>query len=213
MLTSQENFWSGNFGKEYTKRNPSSEKDWEQFYLETWGKSRLEMNNISIGAISKDAKILEVGCNIGMQLIGLQKMDYKNLYGIEIQSYAVEKAKENTKGINIIQGSGFDIPFKDGYFDMVYTSGVLIHIHPNDLPKMMDEMYRCSNKYIWGWEYYADDVTEINYRGNKGFLWKANYAQLFLDRFPDLKMVSQQDYPYIKDSEKGNVDKMYLLSK
>lgn len=213
MLTNQENFWSGNFGKEYTERNPSSLEDWNQFYLETWGKTRFEMNEISLRDIPKDAKILEVGCNIGMQLTGLRNMGYENLYGIEIQSYAVEKAKKNTKGINILQGSGFDLPFKDGYFDLVYTSGVLIHIHPDDLPKIMDEMYRCSNKYIWGWEYFEEDVTEINYRGNQGFLWKANYAQLFLDRFPDLKLVSYQDYPYIKESEKSNVDRMYLLSK
>jgi len=60
-------------------------------------------------------------------------MGFTNLYGIELQWYAVEKAKEYTKGINIIQGSGFDIPFKDGYFDLVITNGVLIHIAPKKI--------------------------------------------------------------------------------
>ena len=43
------------------------------------------------------------------------------------KQYAVEKGKENTKGINIIQGSAFDLPYKDNYFDLVCTNGVLIH--------------------------------------------------------------------------------------
>ena len=193
MLTKQENFWSGDFGKDYTERNSHSLEDWNNFYLENWGSTRIKMNEVSLDGISKDAKILEVGCNTGMQLRALQKMGFENLYGVEIQKYAAERAKDFTKHVNIVQGSGFDLPFRDGYFDLVCTNGVLIHISPDDLPKIMDEMYRCTSKYIWGWEYFADDVTEINYRGNEGYLWKANYAQLFLERFSDPIVVCRRD--------------------
>jgi len=213
MLTKQENFWSSEFGRDYTERNSHSLEEWNKFYVETWGETKTKMNEISLKGIAKDSSILEVGCNTGMQLRGLQEMGYNNLYGIEIQDYAVERAKDFAKNINIIQGSGFDLPFKDKYFDLVCTNGVLIHISPEDLPKIMDEMYRCSSKYIWGWEYFAEETTNINYRGNTGFLWKANFAQLFLNRFPDLELVSYQDYPYITQAEKGNVDRMYLLAK
>lgn len=213
MKTAQIDFWKGDFGKKYTDRNSYALEDWNQFYKTTWGYTKLEMNEKCFQDIPKTAKILEVGCNTGMQLRGLQAMGFEQLYGVEIQHYAVEEAKKYTKNINVIQGSGFDIPFKDGYFDIVGTNGVLIHISPDDLPKMMDEMYRCSGQYIWGFEYYTPEMTNINYRGNEGFLWKADYAQLFLDRFPDLKKVYIQDYPYITDAEKGNVDRMYLLEK
>lgn len=213
METAQLDFWKGDFGKNYTDRNSYSLEKWNAFYERTWGISKIKMNEKCFEGIPKTAKILEVGCNTGMQLIGLQSMGFESLYGVEIQKYAVEKAKEYTQDINIIQGSGFDIPFKDGYFDIVGTNGVLIHISPDDLPKIMDEMYRCSGRYIWGFEYYTPELTDINYRGNKGFLWKADYAQMFLDRFPDLKKVSVQDYPYITENEKGNVDRMYLLEK
>ena len=40
-------------------------------------------------------------------------MGFTDLYGIELQKYAVEKAKANTEYINIIQDSPFDIPYKD----------------------------------------------------------------------------------------------------
>lgn len=213
MKTQQTEFWSGDFGKEYTDRNSRNNQDWDEFYLENWGLTKLDMNKAFLGHLPSDIKILEVGCNTGMQLTGLQRMGFTDLYGIELQPYATEKAKEYTKNINIITASGFDIPFKDRYFDVVCTNGVLIHISPNDLPKIMDEMYRCSKKYIWGFEYFAPEVKNINYRGNENYLWKADYAQMFLNRFSDLKLVKKELYPYINPAQKGNVDCMYLLEK
>jgi pseudaminic acid biosynthesis-associated methylase len=213
METQQTKFWSGDFGKEYTDRNSREQTEWDEFYINNYGITKIVLNNRFIGSFDKNIKVLEVGCNTGMQLTGLQRMGFKNLFGIELQEYAAEKAKEFTKNINIVQGSGFDIPYKDNFFDVVCTNGVLIHIAPDDLPKIMSEIVRCSKKYIWGFEYYADDLTNINYRGNEGFLWKADYASLFIKHFPKLKMIKKEMVPYISSSEKGNVDCMYLLEK
>ncbi len=209
--TAQQDFWKGDFGKEYTDRNPHSMEEWDAFYKQCWGKTKIEMNQEFLGQLPKATKLLEVGCNLGLQLNGLQRMGFENIYGVELQQYAVEEAKKLTKNINIITGSGFDLPFKDNFFDLVCTNGVLIHISPTDLPKIMAEMYRCTNKYIWGFEYYADTVTEINYRGHTNYLWKADYAQLFMNQFPDLKLVKKEMYPYVENP--SNVDYMYLLEK
>lgn len=154
-----------------------------------------------------------MGCNIGLQLNGLQQQSFTNLYGTELQPYAVEKAKHITKGINIFQGSGFDLPFKDGFFDLVLTNGVLIHISPKYLPQIMREIYRCSKQYIAGFEYFAEELTEINYRDNKVFLWKADYSNLYQQEFPDLKEINRDFYPYITEAEKGNTDYFYLFKK
>jgi len=209
----QENFWSGDFGKNYTDRNTRHNEEFNKIY-ETWyGIPRATMNEAFLGSLPKDIRILEVGCNTGMQLAELKSQGFSSLYGIELQDYAVQRAKEYTEGINIIQGSAFDIPFKDKFFDLVFTSGVLIHIAPDNLPKVFSEMYRCSKKYIWGFEYYSDNVTSINYRGNEGFLWKANYGKLMRDQFNNLSLVKEEFYPYITEMEKGNIDFMYLLQK
>ena len=189
IKTKQQDFWSGEFGKEYTDRNDFNDNSWDEFYLNYWGVSKIQMNEEALSGVSKDAKILEVGCNIGLQLRGLQRSGFTSLYGVELQGYAVNKAHEWLKDINIIQGSGFDLPFRDRFFEVVCTNGVLIHIAPEDYDKIMSEMYRCSGKYIMGFEYYANEVTDINYRGNKGFLWKADFAAEFMKRFPDLKLV------------------------
>jgi pseudaminic acid biosynthesis-associated methylase len=208
--TEQEKFWTGEFGKEYTDRNSRDPKVWDEFYLENWGITKREINEKLIGNLPKDIKILEVGSNTGMQLQCLQAMGFKNLYGVELQPYAVERSKEFTKNINIIQGSGFDLPFKDNYFDLVCTNGVLIHIHPNDHKKIMSEMVRCSKSYIMGFEYYSKELMDVNYRGNTGFLWKADFAGIFSSQFPLLQEVKRDYYKY---KQNDNVDFAYLLKK
>ena len=162
----QANEWANEFGREYTDRNDLSLEDMEKLYRKNYGFSRIEMNERFLTGLDRSARILEVGSNIGNQLLCLQKMGFSNLYGIELQSYAVEISKSRTKNINIIQGNAFDIPFKDNYFDLVFTSGVLIHISPDDLVLVMKEIYRCSRKYIFGFEYYSENPIEIKYRGH-----------------------------------------------
>ena len=213
MKTQQTEFWTGSFGKEYTDRNPHSIEVSEQAHVNYYGVLRSQLNEEFIGGLDGDARILEVGCNVGIQLLQLQKMGFKYLYGIELQEYAVEKAKTFTKGVNIIQGSGFDIPFRDGFFDLVYTNGVLIHIAPADLPLIMREMIRCSKKYIWGFEYFSEEQREIPYRGNDGYMWKMDFSSEFIRVDPRLVKVKEKHIPYISETEKGNTDVMYLLEK
>lgn len=209
--TAQQKFWQSNFGKKYNERSVFSPKQLDAAYQKRFGISRSKMNSAFLKNIPKNSLILEVGCNIGCQLRVLQKQGYKNLYGIDIQSAAVEESKKLTKNINIIQGSAFSLPFKDNYFDLVYTSGVLIHISPKDIKQAMAEIYRVSKKFIWGYEYFSKKYTQIMYRGNKNRLWKANFAQIYLNTFKDLKLVKEEYYNYL--TEHGNTDSMFLLKK
>lgn len=211
MKTKQIDFWEGTFGKEYTDRNSASFEDWNQSTQPLYGVTKHAINESLLASVPRTAKILEVGCNIGRQLESYQKLGFEHLYGVELQHYAVEKAKARTQHINIIQGSGFDLPFRDNYFDLVCTNGVLIHIAPKDLPLIMSEMYRCSKQYISGFEYYAEEETAVTYRNNEGYLWKMDYAQVFQQHFPNLELMQQTFYPYLNNAEQGNKDYAYLL--
>jgi len=208
--TKQMQEWAGQFGKEYTNRNALSLEETELLYSKKYGILRSEMNAEFVGKLDRNMKILEVGSNIGIQLLYLQQAGFQNLYGIEINDYAVELSKSKTKGINIIKGSAFDIPFKDGFFDLVFTSGVLIHIAPQDIGRVLDEMYRCTTKFIWGFEYYAEAYTQVKYGETTDLLWKTDFARLFLERISDLKLVNERHYAYRSDE---NVDTMFLLQK
>lgn len=202
--------WMGTFGKEYTDRNTFALEEMDKLYKRQYGVSDTELNQEFVGQLDRSIRILEVGSNIGNKLLNLQRMRFENLYGIEINAYAIEQAKANTKDINIIRGSAFDIPFKDGYFDMVFTSGLLIHIAPTDIKDVLKEIHRCSKKYIWGFEYYADTYTEIQYREHNKLMWKTDFVRLYLDQFEDLELIKEKRLKYL-DNE--NVDTMFLIRK
>jgi len=203
--------WKNEFGKTYTDRNNMTVEEMNSLYKANYGITRTELNNEFLKDLDKRIRILEVGSNIGNQLLCLQNMGFANLYGLEPQLYAVELSKKNTKSINIIEGNTFDIPFKDNYFDLVFTSGVLIHINPENINKALDELYRCSNSYIWGFEYFIPVGYEmIQYRGKEELLWKTDFSRLFLDRFSDLFLVKKK---IIKYTNSKNEDMMYLLRK
>ncbi|HID72310.1 TPA: methyltransferase domain-containing protein [Candidatus Micrarchaeota archaeon] len=202
--------WSDEFGKDYTDRNYMSVSDYEELCKKRFGISRSEMNTEFLSSLDKKLRVLEVGCNIGNQLRLLQRQGFNDLWGIEISEYALELARKETRGMNLVHGSALDLPFKDGYFDLVFTSGVLIHINPEDAKKAVDEIYRVSKKYIWGFEYFSEQLQELDYRGNKGLLWKNNFAKLYMDRHPDLTLVNEKRMKY---SDSDNVDSMFLLEK
>lgn len=208
--TDQMQFWNSSFGEEYTKRNPQSFEESDAFYQETFGIRRSLLNQEFLGSLDRNIKILEVGANICNQLVGLQKMGFQNLYGIELQAGAVNQARQKTQNINIIQGSAFDLPFKDSYFDLVYTSGVLIHLAPTDLAVAIKEIIRCSSRYIWGWEYFAETTQSVKYRGYENVLWKTNFPQKYTEVNSRLKLIKEKKVKYLNDN---NVDQMFLIEK
>jgi pseudaminic acid biosynthesis-associated methylase len=208
-LTTQQKFWSGGFGKGYNDRNTWTVKGFDQFYKKTWGTTRTAMNREFLQGLPIDS-VMEMGANIGLQLRHLQSMKFENLYGVEVQWDAVERAKKLNHHLNIIQGSAFDLPFKDKYFDLVFTSGVLIHIHPDDQKRAMREMYRVSKKYIWGFEYFNEQLQEIPYRGNRNVLWKNDFPKLWQKNCPGLKLVKMKKYSYVGQDIQ---DVMYLFKK
>jgi pseudaminic acid biosynthesis-associated methylase len=176
MQTSQLNLWRSEFGRDYTDRNDREKPE----RVVSW---RRVLEGIA------PARILEVGCNVGWNLEYLRRLGVAELYGIEPQLYAVERARWRGPQFGVLQGTAFDLPFKDGWFDLAFTSGVLIHISPETVGAALDEIYRVSNKWIVAIEYDDTKETEINYRGHAGALWKRDHGALWMSRFPDLREV------------------------
>ena len=105
------------------------------------------------------------------------------LFSIDISPYSIVLAREN-KEICFSVGDIFDILYKEKYFDLVLTAGVLIHIDPKDLIKALSEIFRVSKKYYLMLEYNEDykKFKQIPYRNNVG-LWKGNFKKLILDDY------------------------------
>jgi pseudaminic acid biosynthesis-associated methylase len=204
-----ESVWAGRFGEEYTKRNWYIPAELDELYTNRYGASRTEMNQYFLKDISKDAQILEVGCNCGNQLLALKQQGFHNLTGIEINPTAADLARTRVP-YPIFTGSALDLPFINNCFDVVFTSGLLIHISPNELLKVMSEIARVSKGYVWGFEYYSPGQTEVVYRGKTELLWKNDYALMY-SLYCDLKLVEEKFY--YNEGNKKLADHMFILRK
>jgi pseudaminic acid biosynthesis-associated methylase len=208
--TAQTQIWSGEFGRAYTDRNALTVEQLDELWLMNYGVTRSEINRSFLAGVATESSILEVGCNVGNQLVLLNEQGYTHLSGVEIQPYALEIAQVRLPGASFRQGSALTLPFPDNSFDLVFTSGVLIHIAPDDLAQVMGEIYRCTRTYIWGAEYFSPQAQSVIYRGHDRLLWKMDYARLYLKLFDDLELVRERRLPYLANA---NVDSIFLLKK
>ncbi len=98
------------------------------------------LKNISKG-LPKNARILEAGCGCGE---GLSSFKGKITYGLDLSEKSIKLAKRYTP--NPILGDIFDMPFKEGFFDLVYNSGVIEHFkYPTNVASVK-EMARVTKK-------------------------------------------------------------------
>jgi pseudaminic acid biosynthesis-associated methylase len=174
--TAQLTLWRSEFGRDYTDRNDHDKPE----RAEAW---RHVLSGIA------PRRVLEVGCNIGWNLVYLDRLGISELYGIEPQPDAVIRARARRPDLGVLLGTAFDLPFRDRFFDLVFTSGVLIHIAPDSLGTALDEIYRVSRRWIVAIEYDDPIEREIAYRGHTGALWKRDHGAAWRSRYPDLQLV------------------------
>lgn len=206
--------WTGDFGAKYTKRNDLSTREMEKQAKWMLGKNYKELFTELIGT-KKIQNLLEVGCNVGKKLEIISNVTNSKLYGIEPQQGAVETVHRRLPNLNVIQGTAYDLPFKDNFFDLVFTSVVLIHIPPKALRLAMREICRVSNKYIMGLEYWENRPTQAIYHGKNDLLWKTDFPRQYLKYNSRLKLVKEMVVPYRKDAfgKEGLTLNCFLLEK
>jgi len=89
----------------------------------------------------------------------------------------------------IDEGTAQDIRVSDGAADLVVSSGVLIHVHPDDLGTVVDEMVRVADRYIVIAEYFSKEEREVHYRGHGGMLWTRDFGKFAMERHPKLTCI------------------------
>jgi pseudaminic acid biosynthesis-associated methylase len=183
LRSEQEKFWaSTKWSKDYINRNKDV--------------SLLQSNIAFFSKVlaSTDAKldsIFEIGTNIGLNLAALSILTpSSNLYGIEISKQAFEILKKEPFGTNVVNGSIIDYENLSDKYDLVFTKGVLIHINPELLEMVYEKMFLLSNKYILIAEYYNPNPVSIPYRGLDNVLFKRDFCNEMMKRFPSLSLVN-----------------------
>ena len=166
FTTSQEEFWAGEFGSGYISRNNSKEIT----------KSNVVFFSNILTASTKIDSVLELGCNVGLNLDALSLIDSSiSLSGVELNQEAANIAV-NKKVATIYQQTIVE-PFDlEATYDLTFTKTVLIHINPDKLPVVYENLVKHSKRYILICEYYNPTPVVINYRGHSDKLFKRDFA-------------------------------------
>jgi pseudaminic acid biosynthesis-associated methylase len=190
MDTKQLQLWKSSFGVDYAGRpgNALSAENVRRL-MRDWGRM------LAHAVTPKPESVLEVGCNIGRNLVALRGF-VGDIHAVEPNTEAVKQARANPalEGVDIREGDGFALPFADASIDLVFTSGVLIHVAPDDLERVVREIARVARHYILCIEYFSHEPVQVTYRGKQGFLFKRDFGRYYLETFPDLRVV---DYGFL----------------
>lgn len=157
---------------------------------------------------STATSILEVGANAGINLVGLRRGlgPGMRLAALEPNPTACATLRANEElGLErVIEADAYGIPLPDGAYDLVFTSGVLIHVPPERLASAVREITRVARRYVLCSEYFSHTPVEVPYRGHTGMLWKRDFGRFYLEHCPDLRthaygFLWQVEFPHFDD--------------
>ena len=183
--TPQTDFWRGDFGNAYVDRNVASPEQmaarialWAEILKPLAGKT--------------PQTILEVGCNLGINLRALRALSSADFFAVEPNGKAREILLRDgvVDAGSLRAGVAQNIDLPDGVADLAFTSGVLIHIHPDDLLDSCREIHRCARRHIACIEYFSDKPEMIPYRGHDDRLFKRDFGAFWMDNFPELSVLA-----------------------
>ena len=94
----------------------------------------------------KAQRILDIGAGDGTNIMFLAKEGFQP-YGLEISKEGVRKSRKNARQenclVHIIEGDMFDpLPYKDGFFDAVYSYQTINHGELHDIQNLLKEIHR-----------------------------------------------------------------------
>ncbi|MEM6608939.1 MAG: pseudaminic acid biosynthesis-associated methylase [Pseudomonadota bacterium] len=170
--TEQEAFWLGDFGEAYRERNRGNQL--------TARKAAFFAR--ALKGASNVGSICEFGCNIGLNLSALASLSDFQLTGVEINPNAAAEAQD--LGVADIKvASVLDDLSAYGQFDLTFTMGVLIHINPDYLTSVYQNLVNLSRRYVLVCEYYNPAPVTVPYRGHQERLFKRDFAGELMDEF------------------------------
>jgi len=182
--TDQEEFWAGEFGDSYTRRNRGDEL--LAANLAFFARALMQAGPMR--------SCIELGANIGMNLEALGLL-YPGMerFGVELNSLAAKELKTRIQSDNVVVSSILDF-MPQRKWDLVLCKGVLIHINPDKLRSVYEKMFMAAGRYILLAEYYNPTPTVVPYRGYTEKLFKRDFAGELIDTYPQLQLV---DYGFV----------------
>lgn len=165
--------------------------------------------------------IYEVGCNSGPNLWYVNEaFENKRIGGIDINPEAIKFASEKLPDAEFSVGSLYELDTEDKY-DIVFTSGVLLHIPPDQVKSVILKCIEKANKYVIHMETQGSDKVitgpaELNpiKKVKKKLRCVHNYYKIYRDLGynPILKRAGGKEeedarhFIIVKVKNNGNID-------
>ena len=132
-------------GKSMLKHKSENKMDYKSFYNEiNYISPGIHMKNwydLCMSKLNEGESWLDVGCGCANFLKKAISDKNIKLYGMDVVDKSIAQAIKN--GVNCIKNSASEkYPYEDETFDMVTSTDVLEHLHPNDVDAALKEIYR-----------------------------------------------------------------------
>jgi len=197
--TEQEIFWATDFGNQYLGRNE--------------GEALIASNIALFSKILRTAPLVrsvaELGCNMGLNLMALNRINKNfDIQGYEINELAAKVASDQEIA-SIVNTTITEPLASERKFDLTFTKLVLIHINPEKLETVYENLYALSNRYIMICEYYNPYPVNVEYRGHQNRLFKRDFAGDLISKY-NLRLLDY-GFNYHRDPYFTNDDATWFL--
>ena len=165
--------------KLYSKYIDKDFKNWNHYYI-TKMKLKRKFNKQVIKHYDKRKPVLECGCGFGKTSIFYASLGM-NSYAMDLEQTMVDKTKELSRKINknnevkCLCGDIFNIPFKDKFFIVTHSSGVLEHFQDDEIVKIINEELRVSDYMVFS---VPTKYFEKKMLGNERFMSKKEWKKI-----------------------------------
>ena len=109
--------------------------------LSVGGEARFRQLALQGLIIDSDTQILDLCCGSGQTTQFLLKIS-QNVTGLDASPKSLQRARQNVPLASYVEAFAEEMPFADNLFDVVHTSVALHEMQPQQLRKIINEVYR-----------------------------------------------------------------------
>ncbi|MEH2096958.1 SAM-dependent methyltransferase [Nostoc sp. 'Peltigera membranacea cyanobiont' 213] len=109
--------------------------------LSVGGEARFRQLALQGLTIHSDTQVLDLCCGSGQTTHFLVK-NSQNVTGLDASPKSLERAQLNVPEASYVEAFAEEMPFADNLFDVVHTSVALHEMQPQQLRKIINEVYR-----------------------------------------------------------------------
>ncbi|MHC5935469.1 class I SAM-dependent methyltransferase [Nostoc sp.] len=109
--------------------------------LSVGGEARFRQLALQNLTIHSDTQVLDLCCGSGQTTQFLVKLS-QNVTGLDASPKSLQRARQNVPLASYVEAFAQEMPFADNLFDVVHTSVALHEMQPQQLRKIINEVYR-----------------------------------------------------------------------